>query len=496
MPSEIYKKNIKDLKLFYLEDDEITHDSMKIYLSNFFKNIYSFYNGKDALDLIDFGIIPDVIITDINMPILDGIEFTKKVKILFPDVPVIFITAHGEEVEYLKAAINLNVEKIFTKPLLNIDLFISSIENAFLKYKEKIENRKFLNEYKKAIDESTIVSKTDITGTITYVNKQFCKSSGYTQEELLGKKHNLTRHEDMSKEFFQKLWETILDKRVWRGEIKNKRKNGGHFFADTTIVPILDNQDNIQEFVAVRRDITDIIDAKIKIEEANKTKTEFLANMSHEVKTPLNSIKLISSYMSKNKKGNLNEKDIENLSVILKCGNSLLEMITEVLDIADIENGNIKLIHETFNLNELMQSIKVSVENQVKEKNLNFSFYIDENLQKINSSRTKIKKIVNNLLSNALKFSLEGTISLKILDDNENFKIIVEDEGIGIEPEKITHIFDKFTQIDGSTTRRHGGVGLGLAICKELVNLMNGKIEVESEIDIGSKFIVTLPKNI
>lgn len=234
---------------------------------------------------------------------------------------------------------------------------------------------------------------------------------------------------------------------------------------------------------------------KIELIEANKAKDDFLANMSHELKTPLNSINVISSVMMKNKDSSLSDKQVQNLSIINHCGNDLLFLINDVLDLSKLEAGEITLDNTTFNLNELMLDIKNMIKPQAKDKNIQFVFEYEKNIQFIYSDKQRIKQIVKNLLSNSLKFVKEGTIELIIKDLDDRFSITVKDNGIGIEKKKLENIFDRFKQADTSTTRKYGGTGLGLAICKELSTLLNGSIDVQSEINIGTTFTLTLPKN-
>jgi len=234
---------------------------------------------------------------------------------------------------------------------------------------------------------------------------------------------------------------------------------------------------------------------KSDLANANKYKTDFLANMSHELKTPLNSINVISSVMMKNKDNTLNEKQVKNLNIINNCGNDLLYLINDVLDISKLEAGEVVIDCTQFNLPSLMLEIKEMFEPQVQQKGLNLVYKCDDKIGDIYSDENRIKQVIKNLLSNALKFIKEGNIDLLIEDDDKYVKIDVIDEGIGIEEEKLEHIFDRFKQADGSTTRQYGGTGLGLAICKELLHLLDGDIKVKSEVNVGTTFTVLIPKN-
>ncbi len=234
---------------------------------------------------------------------------------------------------------------------------------------------------------------------------------------------------------------------------------------------------------------------KKDLEEANKYKNDFLANMSHELKTPLNSINVISSVMMKNRKNELSPEHVKNLKVINNCGNDLLYLINDVLDISKLEAGEVTLNMQQIDLEALMYSIKDMFEPQVQQKKLNLIFEYDNSIGNIYSDEVRIKQIIKNLLSNAIKFVKDGTIKFLITHENDFVKVDVEDDGIGIPKDKLDHIFDRFKQADGSTTRKYGGTGLGLAICKELLDLLHGSISVESEVDVGTKFTVLIPKN-
>lgn len=237
-------------------------------------------------------------------------------------------------------------------------------------------------------------------------------------------------------------------------------------------------------------------DQQKELQRASKAKDDFMANMSHELKTPLNSINVISSVMKKNKDGLLNDKQIKNLEIINSCGNYLLTLINDVLDISKLEAGRIDVNYSKINLFDTVNEVYEMFMPQVYEKQSNLFFRFDDTIKEIYSDDHKIKQIVKNLLSNALKFVGDGSIYLDVKDEDEYVTIIIKDEGIGIPEDKLQTIFDRFKQADSTTTRKYGGTGLGLAICKELLDLMKGTIYVKSEINAGTTFFVTIPKNL
>ena len=253
---------------------------------------------------------------------------------------------------------------------------------------------------------------------------------------------------------------------------------------------------NMQQLTMIREiQKNKLEEQKDELIKANKSKDDFLANMSHELKTPLNSINIISEVMINNREKNLTDKQKKNLEIVNKCGRDLLFLINDVLDLSKLEAGQIVLNNKEINVKDFVSSIYDMFKPQTKLKDVKFVVKVDENINSIYSDEERIKQIVKNLLSNALKFTEKGEISLKVEDDKDNVKIIVKDEGIGIPKDKLEHIFDRFKQVDGSTTRKYGGTGLGLSICKELAILLKGEISVESTLDEGSVFEILIPKN-
>jgi signal transduction histidine kinase len=235
---------------------------------------------------------------------------------------------------------------------------------------------------------------------------------------------------------------------------------------------------------------------KQELIENQKYKDSFFANMSHELKTPLNSINILSSLMKKNKDNNLTVSQIKNMEIINKCGKHLTALINDILDISKLEAKEIILQTEIFDFKGHVLEIKEMFESQILEKNLQFDFKYDENVMFIKNDKKLISQIIINLLSNAIKFASKGKIGFIVSNKDEYIEIIISDQGIGIANDKLSHIFDRFKQVDGSTSRKFGGTGLGLAICKELVSLLQGSIEVSSEINVGSEFKVLIKKNI
>jgi len=233
---------------------------------------------------------------------------------------------------------------------------------------------------------------------------------------------------------------------------------------------------------------------KKELIDANQYQTDFLANISHELKTPLNSINVISSVMSRNSENNLNEKQIQNMNIINQSGQDLLGMINDILDMSKLEAGEFQLSLETFSIQELLINLYQRISPLANEKEITFTQKSTLENDTITSDKKIITHVVQNLLSNAIKFTSKGGIQLKT-SENENFIIInIVDSGIGIPQNKIENIFDRFKQVDGSTTRKYGGTGLGLAISKNFATLIKGELTVTSKLLQGSDFQFKFPK--
>ncbi|MBO9585082.1 MAG: response regulator [Flavobacterium sp.] len=256
------------------------------------------------------------------------------------------------------------------------------------------------------------------------------------------------------------------------------------------------NEELSERSVLLEEKNTEIQKKSEALELTTRYKSEFLANMSHELRTPLNSILLLSRLLSENNNKTMNNEEIEFAKVIQSSGNSLLGLIDEILDLSKIEAGKMDLEFLDVSTKEITDNLHNLFYMVAKEKGINFEIIAKEAPIVIKTDKMRLEQILKNLISNAIKFTEKGTVSLEIKVNDDNNKIIcfiVKDTGIGIPLEKQPLIFEAFQQADGSTKRKYGGTGLGLSISRELAKLLRGEIVLHSKVNEGSTFTLCLP---
>jgi len=490
------------------------------------------------------------------------------------------------------------------------------------------------NAIKFTLNQHAIVSFTDEKGIITYANENFCRTSGYELDELIGKNHRLLKSNQHNDAFYKELWDTISNNKIWQGVICNVAKDKKKYWVKSTIAPVIGEHGMPVQYVSIRTDITklkkikDKLDKKNQLAEmamdltesaywqmpldnsneyisskrkikllgdpkrskkryrvmedwavnieavnpdvppslfqmvedvksgireqldftypykrpidgkeiwirslgylvkgknnkcdmiygvsqnitqakkaelklakatkiakkANKAKGDFLANISHEIRTPMNAIIGLSHLTLKTE---LNDKQRDNISKVHSAANNLLAMMNEILDFSKIEAGKLELDYVNFSLKTVIEQLKSIVYYQVEEKELQLEIVVDpEVTTELYGDPLRLGQVLINLVNNAVKFTEKGKIKLHIKElqssnKNINLRFEVIDSGIGLNDKQQEKLFQPFSQADSSTTRQYGGTGLGLNICKQLVELMGGEIGVKSELGQGSNF--------
>lgn len=360
---------------------------------------------------------------------------------------------------------------------------------------EITKNATLLQQYIYAINESAIVSKTDEKGIITHVNDKFLQLCGFEQNELIGFSHRVIRDPQMPSSFFQDLWQNLHQGKVFRGTIKNRKKNGDYFYIDTTILPIQNPFTEKQEYIGVGYDVTKLIDAKVKAIDADRAKDYFLSSISHEIRTPLNAI---LGFVQILKDEIVAKRYKQYFDIIDDNGRNLLNIINDILDFSKLKSGTFTVERQVFNFEEILSRTIEPFVMLTKDKRIRLMNYTDSLMpSKISSDPLRIQQIVSNFISNAIKFTPQnGYIDIESkITQNNMLTVSVKDTGIGIDKKDIEGIFKPFSQVYGNGAV-YGGTGLGLAICKQLATLLGGDIELSSKLSLGSKFTLKVPVQI
>lgn len=359
-----------------------------------------------------------------------------------------------------------------------------------------------LRKLSRAVTESpNSIMITDIDGKIEYANPIFTKLTGYSFSEVIGLNPRILSYGYHPESYYKNLWDTILAGNEWRGEFNNRKKDGSLYWENASISPLTDEDGNITHFVAVKEDITekkkmiqDLIESKDKAEAANRLKTAFLNNISHEVRTPLNGILGFGELIAQK---DLNTEDKQlYLSILRKSSDRLMNTITDYMDISLLTSGNMTVTKTQIYLSEILDSVFVDFKQRCAEKNLKFNLLTkgcDEQI--IETDVDLLLKVITHIMDNAVKFTVSGHITFECRVTDYTVEFIVEDSGCGVDKEMQQMVFETFTQENFQITRSHEGSGLGLSISKGIVELLGGKIKLESEKGTGTKVQISLPLN-
>ena len=445
----------------------------------------------------------DLILSDYHLPDYSGSQALVYAKANFPQTPFIFLSGTMGEDVAIESLLNGATDYVLKNKM---ERLVPAVQRA-IKEAEELKARKNaeqeLRKLSRAVEQSpNSIIITNTSGIIEYVNPTTQTLSGYTSTELVGENPRIFSSGEHSRAEYVFLWSTISAGKVWKGEFHNKKKSGELYWESIIISPILDSTGVITHFLAIKEDITarklltqELITAKEKAEESDRLKSAFLANMSHEIRTPMNAILGFTKLL---KKPNLSYlKQANYIGIIEKGGNRLLNIINDLIDISKIEAGQMKVSISSTDINEQIKYIFTFFKPEVDEKGIQFthSKLLPENEATLFTDREKVYSILTNLVKNAIKFTPSGSIGFGYEKKNEYFQFHVKDTGIGIPKVRQDAIFERFVQADIGDKKVFQGAGLGLSISKAYVEMLGGKIWVESEEGKGSTFYFTLPCN-
>jgi PAS domain S-box-containing protein len=377
------------------------------------------------------------------------------------------------------------------------------VEAEQRKLDQRLRDQQF---YTRSLIESNIdaLMMADPSGIITDVNKQMEALTGCTRDELIGAPFKGHFTDPERAEAAIKL--VLREKKLTDYELTACARDGKQTVVSYNATTFYDRGRTLQGVFAAARDVTErkrveaeLQQAKAMAETASLAKSDFLASMSHEIRTPLNAIIGIADLLAKTP---LSAEQDKYVQIFRRAGDNLLNLINDILDLSKVEASQLELERTGFSLHDLLEKVKEMVAVRAHEKGLALVCEIAPDVPgELIGDPTRLRQVLLNLLGNAIKFTESGEVALRVTPDGDSpvpgaLRFAISDSGIGISEEKLGTVFERFTQADSSTTRRYGGSGLGLTISKRLVELMGGRIWVESGIGKGSVFSFAVPLEI
>lgn len=493
--------------------------------------LYYFENDiKTNLMSQRFEWVSETDLAEIDNPIFQNIpheEFADFMQIILSKKPYINLTKDVPDSNFKDILIDQNIVSILIIPLFDKETFIGfigfddckneriwtdeeinillTLANNIASTIIRINNEKAIAESEEKfrllannIPASVFLVKYDKARTKVYLNDEIEKLTGYHRDDFMSNKVSLLDlyHPDEKEELRFRIDEALHNRKPYKVTCRIRRKDGNYVWIEEYGEGIIINNE-VAYIEGVLIDITErkvaeeAVIAKELAESSNKAKSEFLANMSHEIRTPLNGIIGFSNLLLNS---DLTEIQKQHLETVNQSASTLLDVVNDILDISKIEAGKLIINNEKTSLHTIINQCVDMMKFMAHQKNLELIVNIHNEVHcAIWVDEMRLKQILQNLLNNAIKFTQKGQIELEVSSTNINdssskIKFSVKDTGIGIKKGNKKKILEAFTQEDNSTTRNYGGTGLGLTITNSLLKLMNSKLEIESETNVGSTF--------
>lgn len=495
-------------------------------------------SGAKALEQVAIRKI-DLILLDVQMPDMDGFEVADLIRRRkrFQHIPIIFLTAIYKSEEFKQRGLRGGAIDYLTKPiddtiLLNrVSAYLRLIEeertfNRQLQHvnaqlEQEIEERKRAEERlrqlsleldrERALLKSLIDSIPDV---IFYKDREsiylggnpaFAELVGRELSDIAGKTDFDLFPPDVARLLQEKDQRVLADGQPQHNEEWLTYPDQRQILVDILETPYWGPGGEMMGLISIARDMTERKHAAEELEKLNQQlqeaslhKSVFLANMSHELRTPLNAVIGYTSLTLDSLKTNLIPEQLSNLNKAERSARALLQLINDVLDFSKIEAGQVEIFIEKIDVREIIEEITMTAEGLVLDKPVDLNIEIADDLPLVESDYTKVKQVLNNLVGNAVKFTAEGSVTVRArsLDDAAAIRVEVKDTGAGIAPEKLGNVFESFKQAEKSTSKEFGGTGLGLAISKSFCDMLGIALGVESELEKGTLFWLHIPLHV
>lgn len=529
MQDELYKSYM----IVIIEDDEGLNELIcnKLNKENF--TTIGFTDSNKAFDYI-LNNKDVLLILDYKLEEMSAKELIQNLRQKNIDVPFIIMTGFGDE------QIAVEMMKLGAKDyLVKNSNFLEFLPEVIRRTIRELINEKKIIEYQKSIEESEKKFRTlfetmsqgviyrNLNCEILEANPSALKILGLTRDELIGRPCPFEKANPIFEDGAPILKENYPCSKVQKicKEVKNlvigftnfktgkrrwinvnatpqfKRGESAPYLIYMTFEDITQRKDAENEVKFINEQLLKINEelnaANEELKSLDKMKTNILSNVSHELRTPLVSVRGYTELILLGQSGPVTEKQKYQLNICLRSIDKLIKLIENLLYFARQHQSGLKIFFEDFNMKSLLDEIIIVLQNKISEKNITIREEISDGEININADRSMIYQVILNLIDNAIKFSEKNSvIKIKIFKQEEQLIFSVQDYGIGIPDNEKEKIFEKFYQVDSSSTRKYGGTGIGLAICKDIIEMHGGKITVESKIGSGSTFSFSIPVQI
>jgi len=501
------------VKVLVIDDEELIRLNFSCCLEDADYQVITAADGVEGLALF-CSEQPDIVLTDLRMPKMDGVAFIEQARLINADIPLIVISGAGTVHDAVEA-IRRGAWDYLTKPVQHPDEFVHIIQRNLQRAQLSIESRNYHQRLEEMVAERThelqftrfsvecasdAIFWTRPDGSIVDLNQAACTTLGYTRDELLG----MTIADidiNFRAERFTEQFAAVKQAGAITFESVHRTKDGRLIPVEVAANHVqFDGQDYNCGFVRTiterKRYEAELEQARVAAEAANRAKSEFLANMSHEIRTPMNGVIGMAQLLRFTE---LTPEQQEYLDTLEQSGKNLIALLSDILDLSKIEAGRMEVEYGVFSLRRVINEVVANQKARIIQKNLELVLELPEELpDMLSGDSLRLKQILLNLLGNAIKFTQQGSIVIaaRFVSEQDSAVIIrleIRDTGIGIPQSVQERLFTPFVQADSSTTRLFGGSGLGLAICQRLTELMGGRISFTSEMEKGSSFFVELP---
>ena len=381
-----------------------------------------------------------------------------------------------------------------------------SVQRDVTERRKREERLRLLAEGLEQVGDKVMI--TDLEGQIQHVNEAFEEITGYSREEALGKTPQIVQSGEQNEDFYDELWATLRSGETFRAELTNERKDGTRYVENEVIAPVTDEEGQVTHFVSTGRDVTErkeredeLVDAKEEAERMNRLKSAFLANMSHEIRTPLTSILGFAEAIGQEVESPQDDSDVDLptlakfSSLIERSGQRLMNTLTGVLNLSKLQAGEMNLVPGPVDLATEARETLDEFAPQAKRAGVDLTLRGARPPIQAWADAGGLQIVFRNLLSNAIKYTKEGgEVEVRVRSEEEAAVLEVTDTGIGMDPETADRLFEAFKQASDGVGRAYEGTGLGLTVTKEVLDQMDGAIQVETEQGTGSRFTVRLSR--